>query len=295
MNQHTIYYFSGTGNSFTVAKDLADKLDADLISIPSLVNKDNIHNHSEIIGFVFPDYHSDIPNIVKGFIKKIDSLKNSYVFGVCTYGGKGPGLTMKYLKKAVEEKHGYLSAGFAVHMPYNYIIPLFSLKKLGFKVKLKKISKEEQEQMFSSWRKKRDEILAFVKKRKMGLYESSGELILKLVDSFKLKETLGKYIWLKIAGVKKHTKNSFSESRKLMDTAFYATDQCIECKTCEKICPVNNIKFVHEKPNWFHHCEQCFACLQYCPTEAIQFGLYTMNNPRYHHPDVDACNLIFKK
>lgn len=34
-----IYYFSGTGNSFVVAKDIAEKVKADLISIPKAVEK----------------------------------------------------------------------------------------------------------------------------------------------------------------------------------------------------------------------------------------------------------------
>jgi flavodoxin len=37
-----IYYFSGTGNSFVVAKDIADKVKADLISIPKVMNMDKL-------------------------------------------------------------------------------------------------------------------------------------------------------------------------------------------------------------------------------------------------------------
>ena len=77
-----------------------------------------------------------------------------------------------------------------------------------------------------------------------------------------------------------------------MDSGFYADENCINCQTCEKICPVNNIKMKKKKPVWQHNCEQCFACLQWCPKQAIQFGEHTIGNKRYRHPDVKAADLM---
>ncbi|HMA83436.1 MAG TPA: EFR1 family ferrodoxin [Candidatus Thermoplasmatota archaeon] len=292
MTRSTIYYFSGTGNSFAVAKDIAVGLDADLASIPKMILSKTCIIESEVVGFVFPDYHSDIPNIVKLFLKSIPSLQNKYVFGVCTFGGNGPGLTMKYLKKLVEVKQGSLSAGFAVHMPYNYVIPSFSLKPFGVHLSLKNVSDDKMQKLFNDWKTKQDEIIDFVKKRKSGVFETSGDLLLTIVNALKLKESLGKVMWLKMSGLKNDRNMSFSESRKLMDAAFFANGNCIHCRTCEQICPVSNIKFVEEKPSWLHQCEQCFACLQFCPSEAIQFGNRSKDAKRYHHPLVKPEDLI---
>lgn len=292
MTKSTIYYFSGTGNSFVVAKDIAVGLNSDLVSIPKKILSKRYIIESEVVGFVFPDYHSDIPNIVKRFLKNISSLQNKYVFGVCTFGGKGPGLTMKYLKKLVEVKQGLLSAGFAVHMPYNYVIPSFSLKPFGIHLSLKDVSGEEMQDMFIKWKTKQDEIIDFVKKRKSGVFETSGDLLLTVVNALKLKESLGKFMWLKMTRIKDNKKVSFSESRKLMDAAFFADDNCIQCHTCEQVCPVSNIRFVDDKPIWLHQCEQCFACLQFCPAEAIQFGNRIKDAKRYHHPKVKAEDLM---
>jgi hypothetical protein len=73
------------------------------------------------------------------------------------------------LKKAIESKGGNLAAGFAVKMPYNYIVPSFSFKKCAISVTLKEVPVEEQKKMFSNWSKKREIILYFVHARKKGI------------------------------------------------------------------------------------------------------------------------------
>ena len=77
-----------------------------------------------------------------------------------------------------------------------------------------------------------------------------------------------------------------------MDYGFYADESCINCGTCEKICPGGNIEMKNEKPSWTHKCEQCFACLQWCPKSAIQFGDNMKKQLRYHHPKVESTDLI---
>ena len=56
---------------------------------------------------------------------------------------------------------------------------------------------------------------------------------------------------------------------KLKDKDFYASDKCIGCGKCEKLCPLNNIKMVDKKPTWNHNCTHCMACIGNCPVEAI--------------------------
>ena len=37
------------------------------------------------------------------------------------------------------------------------------------------------------------------------------------------------------------------------DSLFYATEECISCKICEKLCPIDNI-VVNIKPQWQGKC-----------------------------------------
>lgn len=291
INVNVIYYFSGTGNSLTVAKDIAEKINAELTPIAARIRSKKVNIAADVVGIVFPDYHSHLPNIVNQFISNSD-IDGKYIFGVCTYGGKGPGLTIEYLKRAIESKGGNLAAGFAVKMPYNYIVPSFSFKKCAISITLKEVSVEEQKKMFSDWSKKCEVIADFVHARKKGVYETSAEFLLKFIDTIKVRESLGKYIWLKMAGYPGRTSLSFSESRQLMDYGFYSDEKCVGCGTCEKVCPVDNIELIDKNPSWQHNCEQCFACLQWCPQSAIQFGNHTEGKNRYHHPCVTVSDLM---
>ena len=52
---------------------------------------------------------------------------------------------------------------------------------------------------------------------------------------------------------------------------FHATEACIGCKKCEKVCPVGNIT-VTDRPVWGGNCTQCLACYHVCPVHAVEYG-----------------------
>ena len=68
--------------------------------------------------------------------------------------------------------------------------------------------------------------------------------------------------------------------------AFYATDDCVSCGKCVKLCPLNNVKLINGKPVWSGNCTHCMACICYCPVEAIEYGNKSKNKPRYHIENV---------
>ncbi|MBI4982768.1 MAG: flavodoxin family protein [Candidatus Omnitrophica bacterium] len=83
--KNKLFYFSGTGNSLKVARDLADALgDAEIIPIPNVMAKDNMIIDSESIGIIFPVYMFGMPLIVHEFIKKLKCNKDQYIFSVST-------------------------------------------------------------------------------------------------------------------------------------------------------------------------------------------------------------------
>lgn len=67
---------------------------------------------------------------------------------------------------------------------------------------------------------------------------------------------------------------------------FYATDSCISCGKCEKICPLKNIHMSNAKPVWHNKCTHCMACISYCPKEAIEYGKHTKGLERYTCPNM---------
>jgi ferredoxin len=286
-----VYYFSGTGNSLAIARDIARKIKGELISISSLMSKKSINTDADIIGIVFPVYHGGFPLIIKNFVCKMTGFDNKYIFAVCTYGDS-PGLSMKYFAKTMKSSGGKLSAGFAVKMPYNYITPSFVLSGFLKSFTLREIDFEKQQVIFTQWKRKLEEICEYINAQKECEFETGAEIITNIVDFLNIKETIGKSVWLKIGGFEGKTDLPFIESRQLMDYSFNCDNKCNGCGICTKVCPVKNINLIDERPVWQHHCEQCFACLQWCPKEAIQFGHKTSHGRRYHHPDVMLPDMI---
>lgn len=76
-----VFYFTATGNSLFVAKQLSDTP----LSIPQELKKDSLEYSADEIGFVFPDYAAAAPVIVQEFLKKA-RFKAKYMFSVITYG-----------------------------------------------------------------------------------------------------------------------------------------------------------------------------------------------------------------
>ncbi len=68
---------------------------------------------------------------------------------------------------------------------------------------------------------------------------------------------------------------------KLVAKDFYSTNECIGCRICEKVCPLNNIKIVDGKPLWGKSCTHCMACISKCPKNAIEYGNITEGKKRY--------------
>ena len=58
---------------------------------------------------------------------------------------------------------------------------------------------------------------------------------------------------------------------------FHATDQCIGCGKCSRICPLSNIAMHNNKPQWSHNCTLCLGCYHACPTHAIAYGKATLS------------------
>ena len=71
---------------------------------------------------------------------------------------------------------------------------------------------------------------------------------------------------------------------------FRVSDICTACKKCEKVCPLNVIEIIDNKPVWkLKKCTLCFACLHICPAQAINYGKVlfffdSKNKGRYRNP-----------
>lgn len=65
MDKTEIYYFSGSGNSLAVARDIADRLNAKLTPVTSVMNRESVTSEAGVIGFAFPIYDFNRPRSFK--------------------------------------------------------------------------------------------------------------------------------------------------------------------------------------------------------------------------------------
>lgn len=81
-----IFYFTGTGNSLFIAKEI----EQNPISIPQVINNtEQIYKDSKI-GIIAPIYGHEVPEMVKQFIKSA-TFKTDYFYIVLTYGNRHGG------------------------------------------------------------------------------------------------------------------------------------------------------------------------------------------------------------
>jgi ferredoxin len=266
-----IYYFSGTGNSLFVAKELQKRIpDSKVIPMVGLLHQEVIQTTGKSIGFVFPVHALTIPIAVKRFLKKTDFRSAEYIFAIATRGGtffRGFEKMTRILKK----KNKRLDAQFILNMYMNdprdeqYQSP----------------TADEISVLESAVLERLDSIQTIIVDRKISREKDSDypidfsyhPFINYLLEKFVLfAMTVSEYI----GGV-----NYFEPDSK-----------CTGCGICEKVCLSGKIKMMDKKPLWQKKvlCYMCYACVNFCPEQSVQINdipgvkSHTRKSGRYSHP-----------
>jgi Pyruvate/2-oxoacid:ferredoxin oxidoreductase delta subunit len=141
---------------------------------------------------------------------------------------------------------------------------------------------------FDNWKKRLDFISRYVGDKREGRFETINPLIPLMLNPL--------FAPVKAALVRNFQRLAgddlpLTELFPLMDRSFSTDSGCNGCGVCAKICPVENIEMVDDKPSWRHHCENCFACLAWCPRASIQSGQVSAAE-RYRHPEVELSDML---
>ncbi len=247
-----IFYFSGVGNSAWVAQKLGSKLQDKVLPIAEEIRLDKEYTLSpgERLGFVFPVYGWEPPQIVLDFVHAIKlKQKPDYVYFVCTCGDD-TGKTASVFMSALQKKGWKCHASYSILMPDTYVcLP-------GFDVDGADELKQKMENASARVDFIGDELSKRVIMEKHGCYE-------------------GAFPW-----VKTYVLGGLFRKFLMSPKPFKATDKCTACGLCAHKCPVHNIK-VEGKPQWGEHCTMCLACYHACPHHAIEYGKRTKNKGQY--------------
>lgn len=241
-----IFYFSGSGNSYAVAKQIAEHIEGErVIQLAGFKDFKQCDN-AERIGIVFPCYGASAPDLVLDFKNELFrhiNKKDKYIFAIITYAHSPAGSYLAFKEE--------VNAWFKVKMPENDIYGTTAP------------STEKEKTILT---------------KSVTLINNFTEDILNKKATIMYRSVPGMH-FLSKQGYKfvKHMYKDF-------DKKLYADEKCVKCKQCIKYCPVQNITF-NDKPIWGENCVNCFGCVNRCPKNAIQVGKKTHGKRRYVHPD----------
>ena len=246
-----VLYFSATGNTEYIARELAKRTNDECVNLLERIKKQDfspIHSEKPFV-ICAPVYVCEIPRFMMKYLKKQPFTGCKDVYFILTSGGYcGPsGILLKKIFKSKKMIcHGYAE----FKMPRNYVAsddyPMLEKDQV-------------EERIIGSYNRLEqvaEDILAGkkLKARHVFLFETLITLPFNPV-------------WCKY---------------KLTAKDFYAEDACIGCGKCERLCPLNNVKIVDKKPVWSNQCTHCMACIGNCPVNAIQYGNITKNKEPYN-------------
>ncbi len=266
-----IYYFSGTGNSLHVAKEISKQIPGShLIPMVSLLKQDTIQIQADKVVLVYPTHLMTIPYPVRQFLLKADFSQVSCISAAATYLGI-LNISDIAIDRIITNQNKQLNSFFLINMVCNSATGVRPGK--GDPRWKNMITPEE------------------IDKKEKNVSEAVPQIVKAITNSethLKRKGVFRKLIERLITPL---TKNAKEKLR------YYADDTCTSCGLCAQVCPSDKIIMKEGKPLWLDDvtCYYCYACFNFCPEQAVLLPNFTEKKGRFHHPDVSAEEIASQK
>ncbi|BBF41554.1 ferredoxin [Lachnospiraceae bacterium KM106-2] len=249
-----VFYFTGTGNSLYVAKQLEEER----YSIPQEMKKANLEYTAERIGIVCPVYGHEVPDMVKEFLKRA-KFHTQYFYMVLTFGRRHGGAAK--LAENILEDVGVKPNYINIIMMVDNFLPSFDM----------------EEQIAIDGEKKVDENINQIKK----------DIDNKVNFISPVTQEDRDWHQTYLAGRAKMPADAFVHM-------FHITEDCIGCGICTKVCPSGCYQIKDDKAVQNPEgCQVCLSCIHNCPKKAIGLNMPEKNpNARYRNEHIDLQEII---
>lgn len=252
-----ILYFSGTGNSLSIARQLAEKLNEEVISLTEAVSRDL--SQEKTVGFVYPSYWFNAPHAVIQLVKRLHLATDAYTFIVISCGAQA-GNSIWNIERILRTKGIQLSYSQKIRVPDNSAI--------GF-------GRNPNDQ---KWK-----------------FERYAPRLNKIAHEISIGTRNLHYAWwgpigafCALPSIQRHTLPMLTPS--------VNADKCTGCNICTKVCPQKNITMEEGKAICGSNCTQCLACIHFCPWQAVELNhKSTLKEHQYHHPKVNLEDLLHRQ
>ncbi len=259
--KNVIYYYSGSGNSLSVARKVGRKLGrTDILSVYTLRDNPVVPEEYERVGIVTATWFVRPPRIVKEVCEKLCLSRSQKVFIIATCGGYD-GYVCIDLKAILQPKTDAPVQTFMLPMPPNHIVGFSPMPDWIDRIYLRHAEK------------------------------ASGRIAGKISADEPTKNRKGinrKFL----TGASRTFNNWLGVDRDSVEGGFYTSDACTKCGICEKLCKNGNIHLTEEGVVWGHDCQQCMACIMWCPNKAIRHPNVPEKRRRYQNPDITLNDMI---
>lgn len=263
-----ILYFSATGNSLAVARQLAERLNERLMPLIEAVEQDL--TNEKRIGLVFPTYDFNLPPAMPEMISRLKISPTSYVFTVVTCGSAA-GNCVWVLRRLLREKGIELAYSHKVSVPDN-------------------------------------SALAFGRNpnKQLGKFERVPARMEQIISELEAESHILHYSWFGLLSWLLGRPAIERGMIHCLGPKVIA-DKCTGCGTCVRVCPMENIQLVDRRESKVEsreaaqvafvgdHCTVCLACVHACAQQAFRTNGQDVRKERqYRNPQIKLKDLLLR-
>ncbi|MBR0309637.1 MAG: EFR1 family ferrodoxin [Paludibacteraceae bacterium] len=251
-----IIYFSGTGNSLGIARQIASAIGDTVQALTEAVRQDL--TSEDRIGLIYPSYDFNAPPAVRSLVPRLKLNTRAYVYIIIACGAQA-GNSIWSIRRLLKARGIEVAYSNKIRVPDNSAI-VFGRNP------------NDQVWKFSRFASRLQMIIADIRAGKHEHHYAQWGPTAAIMGTERMQQWMIRTF-----------RPSVNE------------DKCIGCGICARICPMRNIA-VDEKACIGPHCTACLACLHSCPQQAIEVGKKATNRQyQYRHPDVKAKDLMLNE